>query len=155
LQKQGNVVRLEKLNAETVQLEEERARLEHACRNFNQRRCGKTQHPDFAWDCRGTPEAPARIAEELTGANQNLDGRCGNSRKALSPQYLEQLQGDYEGFGAGAVAALKGRGGVSRSLTDKIRVPNEHVPAIEALSAQICSSRWPPRQRAPSKFFRT
>ena len=35
LQKQGNVVRLEKLNAEKVQLEEERARLEQRIQEFD------------------------------------------------------------------------------------------------------------------------
>src|SRR4029078_5436449 len=45
---------------------------------------------------------------------------------------LEQLQHDYEGFGAGAVAVLKGNSSVIGSLTDKIKVPDQYVAALEA-----------------------
>jgi len=45
---------------------------------------------------------------------------------------LEQLQDSHEGFSAGALAALKQSTSVLGSLTDKIRVPDEFVTAVES-----------------------
>src|SRR6185503_19870677 len=45
---------------------------------------------------------------------------------------LEQLHESHEGFGAGALAALQQSQAVLGSLVDKIRVPDQHVVAIEA-----------------------
>ena len=44
---------------------------------------------------------------------------------------LEQLEGSHEGFGAGALAALRQSRSVIGSLADRIRVPEQFVVAIE------------------------
>jgi chromosome segregation ATPase len=41
------------------------------------------------------------------------------------------LQAEHEGFGAGALSALKTAANVLGSLADKIRVPDQYVVAIE------------------------
>ena len=45
---------------------------------------------------------------------------------------LEQLQESHEGFSVGALAALKQSRFVLGSLADRIRVPDQHIAAIEA-----------------------
>ena len=61
LQKQGNVVRLEKLSAEKIQLEEERARLEARLQEFAANvEAREAERADQARHGRGTPDAPAR-----------------------------------------------------------------------------------------------
>ena len=45
--------------------------------------------------------------------------------------FLEQLQAEHEGFGSGALSALKNAANVLGSLADKIRVPDQYVMAIE------------------------
>ncbi|PWU08201.1 MAG: chromosome segregation protein SMC [Verrucomicrobia bacterium] len=133
LQKQGNVVRLEKLSAEKIQLEEERTQLENRLREFaanvaNQRLNAQTQ--------RGTVEERQRrlveIQKALEQAAQEQDRaleRQAEIRSRLS--VLEQLQAEHEGFGAGALAALKHSKHVLGSLADKIHVPDQYVTAVE------------------------
>ncbi|MBI3416515.1 MAG: chromosome segregation protein SMC [Verrucomicrobia bacterium] len=134
LQKQGNVVRLEKLSAEKIQLEEERTRLETRLHEFAtnveaEKLSVQTQ--------RGTVEErqqrSRQIQQELNQAGQELDGllrRQAEHRSRLN--VLEQLQESHEGFGAGALAALKQSQHVLGSLADRIRVPDEYIQAIEA-----------------------
>jgi len=133
LQKQGNVVRLEKLSSEKVQLEEERARLEARLTEFAanveaERLSAQTQ--------RGSVEERQRrlreIQHQLNAAGQDLDGILREQAEKRSRlNVLEQLQESHEGFSAGALAALKRSEGVLGSLADKLRVPDEYVVAIE------------------------
>jgi len=133
LQKQGNVVRLEKLSAEKIQLEEERTRLEARLREFV---ANVTAEKLSAQTQRGTVEGRQKrlreLQEELEGAaraqDQALEQQAGK-RSRLS--VLEQLQADHEGFNVGPLAALKQSQHVLGSLADKIRVPDQYVTAIE------------------------
>lgn len=133
LQKQGNVVRLEKLSAEKIQLEEERVRLETRLQEFEasveaEKLSAQTQ--------RGTVEERQgrlrQIQEELAVTSRELDKvlqQQAEQRSRLS--VLEQLQAGHEGFSAGSLAALKQSQHVLGSLADKIRVPDPYVTAIE------------------------
>ena len=133
LQKQGNVVRLEKLSAEKIQLEEERTRLESRLHEFAanveaQKLNAQTQ--------RGTVEERqkrlAQIHDELGLAGKEQDKVLEQQAEQRSRlNVLEQLQADHEGFSAGSLAALKQSQHVLGSLADKIHVPNEFVTAIE------------------------
>src|SRR6266436_3406788 len=133
LQKQGNVVRLEKLSAEKIQLEEERTRLETRLHEFAvnveaEKLNAQTQ--------RGTVEERqkrlAQIHDELGLAGKEQDKVLEQQAEQRSRlNVLEQLQADHEGFSAGSLAALKQSQHVLGSLADKIRVPNEFVTAIE------------------------
>src|ERR1051326_4139621 len=133
LQKQGNVVRLEKLSAEKIQLEEERTRLETRLHEFAvnveaQKLNAQTQ--------RGTVEERqkrlAQIHDELNLAGKEQDKVLEQQAEQRSRlNVLEQLQADHEGFSAGSLAALKQSQHVLGSLADKIHVPNEFVTAIE------------------------
>lgn len=134
LQKQGNAVRLEKLSAEKIQLEEERARLETRLSEFA---ANVESEKISAEMSRGTVEdRQARlrdIQQEFSQATQDLDKYLHQQAEKRSQfNVLEQLQSDYEGFSAGAVAVLKGTQHVLGSLTDRIQVPNQYVTAVEA-----------------------
>ncbi|MBI4661978.1 MAG: chromosome segregation protein SMC [Verrucomicrobia bacterium] len=133
LQKQGNVVRLEKLSAEKIQLEEERERLEARLREFE---AHVESEKLSAQASRGTVEERQQrlreIQQELNGASQELDELLRRqAEKRSQVDVLEQLQTDYEGFSAGAVAVLKGAEHVIGSLTDRIRVPDRFISAVE------------------------
>jgi len=133
LQKQGNVVRLEKLSAEKVQLEEERTRLETRLHEFvanveAQKLNAQTQ--------RGTVEERqtrlGQLQEELNRAGQEQDlllQQQAETRSRLT--VLEQLHAGHEGFSEGALAALKQSEQVLGSLADRILVPEQFVLAIE------------------------
>ncbi|MBX3731110.1 MAG: chromosome segregation protein SMC [Verrucomicrobiae bacterium] len=134
LQKQGNAVRLEKLRAEQGSLTEESARL-HACiEEFQaQVETGRLQ----AQTTRGTLEERQQrlrtIQLEIQQAQQELDGflrRQAETRSRL--QVLEQLDAQHEGFSEGTLTALRQSADVLGSLTDRIRVSDAHVPAVEA-----------------------
>src|SRR5882724_8194861 len=133
LQKQGNVVRLEKLSAEKIQLEEERKRLETRLLDFAanveaQKLSAQTQ--------RGSVEQRQARLKEIQG---ELDQAAQQQDKVLEQQagtrsrlnVLEQLQSEHEGFSAGSLAALKQSQHVLGSLADSIRVPDQYVTAIE------------------------
>ncbi len=133
LQKEGNAVRLEKLSAEKIQLEEERSGLEGRLGQFS-----ATVEAGIlsAQTHRGTVEDRQRrlrdIQLQLNETTQQLDEllrRQAEQRSRLN--VLEQLQAEHEGFGAGALTALKTSGNVLGSLADKIRVPDQYVVAIE------------------------
>ncbi len=133
LQKQGNVVRLEKLSAEKIQLEEERARLEARLNEFA---LNVEAEKLSVQTKRGTVEDRQKrlrqIQEELNQLSQEQDKFLHNqSEKRSRLNVLEQLEGSHEGFSAGAVAALRRSQSVIGSLAERIRVPDEYVVAIE------------------------
>src|ERR1043166_5935670 len=133
LQKQGNVVRLEKLSAEKIQLEEERNRLESRLSEFTADVAAKKLN---ATTKRGTvEERQQRLAEiqiEMNQAGAEQDRALEQQAEKRSRlNVLEQLQADHEGFGAGSLAALTQSQHVLGSLADKIRVPEQFVTAIE------------------------
>lgn len=134
LQKQGNVVRLEKLSAEKIQLEEERARLELRLTEFAA--SVEAEKLDVQ-SRRGTVEERQQrlreIQQELTQTAQKLDGLLRQQAEARSRlNVLEQLEESHEGFSAGTLAALKQSQSVLGSLADKLRVPDQYVVAIES-----------------------
>src|SRR4051812_2609859 len=133
LQKQGNVVRLEKLGSEKIQLEEEQVRLEARLQEFA---ANAESAKLSAQACRGTVEERQQrlrdIQQELNGVAQELDGLVRQQAEQRSRfNVLEQLQSEHEGFSAGALAALKQSEAVLGSLADKIRVPDRYIAAIE------------------------
>jgi chromosome segregation protein len=133
LQKQGNVVRLEKLSAEKVQLEEERVRLELRLSEFAA--SVEAEKVDVA-NRRGTVEQRQQrlkeLQEELNQIARELDQALQQQAEKRSRlNVLEQLQADHEGFSAGSLAALQQSQHVLGSLADRIRVPNQFVTAIE------------------------
>src|SRR6185436_20850048 len=112
---------------------EERARLEQRIREFE---ANVEAEKLNILNSRGTVEERQKrlreLQDELTCAGQNLDAALRQQAEKKSRLHvLEQLQGDYEGFGAGAVAVLKGAVDVVGSLTDKIKVPDQYVTALE------------------------
>ena len=133
LQKQGNVVRLEKLSAEKIQLEEERIHLNVRLTEFS----ANVQSEKLSvLTTRGSVEQrQARLRElqtELAACSVEQDKLVQlQAEKRSRLTVLEQLQGSHEGFGAGAVAALRKSQAVIGSLADKIRVPDQYVVAIE------------------------
>jgi chromosome segregation protein len=133
LQKQGNVVRLEKLSAEKIQLEEERGRLETRLHEFS---VNVEAQKLNAQTKRGTVEERQKrlreIQDELNHAGQEQDRLLQQQAEKRSRlNVLEQLQAGHEGFSEGSLAALNQSQYVLGSLADKIRVPNEFVTAIE------------------------
>ncbi|MGA3266803.1 MAG: chromosome segregation protein SMC [Verrucomicrobiota bacterium] len=133
LQKQGNAVRLEKLSAEKIQLEEERGRLEAALQEFS---ANVEVEKLNAQTKRGTVEQrQKRLGEvqvELQGSSAEQDQFLqAQAEKRSHLGVLEQLEGAREGFDAGAAAALRQSRTVIGSLADRIRVPEEYVVAIE------------------------
>ncbi len=135
LQKQGNTVRLEKLSAEKIQLEEERSRLEARLQEFA---ANVEAEKLSVQTSRGTvEERQARLKEiqvELNRVGQELDivvRQQAEKRSRLN--VLEQLQDSHEGFSAGALAALKQSQSVLGSLADKIQVPDQYIAAVEAV----------------------
>ena len=134
LQKQGNVVRLEKLSSEKIQLEEERTRLEARLQEFAAH--VETEKLNVLTSRGTVEERQARLREiqqELNRIGQQLDGVVREQAEKRSRlNVLEQLQDSHEGFSAGAVAALKRSQSVLGSLADKIRVPDEYITAVES-----------------------
>ena len=133
LQKQGNVVRLEKLSSEKIQLEEERTGLETRLAMFVAN--VETDKLSVATKRGSVEQRQARLKELQTelhqsGAEQDkLLQQQAEKRSRLN--VLEQLQGSHEGFSAGALAALRKSQSVIGSLADCIRVPDQYVIAIE------------------------
>jgi len=134
LQKQGNVVRLEKLSAEKIQLEEERARLETRLREFAaeveaEKRSAQTQRGAVE----ERQERLGQIQDELNSAAKELDEALQQQAEKRSRlNVLEQLQAGHEGFSAGSLAALEQSHHVLGSLADRIHVPDAYVTAIES-----------------------
>jgi len=133
LQKQGNIVRLEKLSAEKIQLEEERARLEQRLNEFA---ANVEAEKLNAQTQRGTvAERQQRlrdIGQQLEQTGKELDGLLQRQAEQKSRlNVLEQLQSEHEGFSAGALAVLKQTEHVLGSLADKIWVPDQYLAAVE------------------------
>lgn len=133
LQKRGNVVRLEKLSAEKIQLEEERTRLEARLTEFASLVETETLNVQTR---RGTvEERQGRLKElhvELADSSQSLDVILREQAEKKSRlQVLQDLDNAHEGFGEGTLAVLKSAEGLMGSLADKIRVPDDYVLAVE------------------------
>ena len=133
LQKQGNSIRLEKLSAEKIQLEEERRRLESRLHEFA---VNVEADKLNVQTTRGTVEDRQRrlgeIQEELNRDSLEQDQRLQQqAEKGSRLSVLEQLEGSHEGFGAGALAALRRSRSVLGSLAERIRVTDDYVIAIE------------------------
>jgi chromosome segregation protein len=133
LQKQGNSIRLEKLSAEKVQLEEERMRLESRLQVFTA--SVEIEKLNVATSRGSVEQRQNRLRElqsELQQSSVEQDQflqRQAEKRSHLT--VLEELEGSREGFDAGAVAALRQTRSVIGSLADRIRVPDEFVVAVE------------------------
>jgi chromosome segregation protein len=133
LQKQGNIVRLEKLSAEKLQLEEERLRLETRLVEFTS--SVELEKLNVATTRGSVEQRQARLRDlqgELHASSQEQDKflqQQAEKRSRLT--VLEQLEGSHEGFDAGAVAALRQSRSVIGSLADRIRVPDQFVTAVE------------------------
>ena len=133
LQKQGNTIRLEKISAEKVQLEEERGRLESRLQEWTM--SVEAEKLSVAAR-RGTVEERQNRLRELQGELQassneqdQLLQKQAEKRSRLT--VIEQLEHSREGFDAGAVAALRQSRSVIGSLADRIRVPEQFVVAVE------------------------
>ena len=133
LQKQGNVIRLEKLSAEKVQLEEERTRLDSRLQEFT---ASVEVEKLSAQVRRGSVEERQNrlrdLQNELQASSTEQDQllqRQAEKRSRLT--VIEQLEHSREGFDAGAVAALRQSRSVIGSLADRIRVPEQFVVAVE------------------------
>ena len=134
LQKQGNVVRLEKLSSEKIQLEEERLRLERRLEEFSANVEAEKMN---VLTQRGTVEQRQQrlreIQQELAIVVQEMDGAVRQQAEHRSKLLvLEQLEESHEGFSAGTLAALKQSDSVLGSLADFLRVPNDDIVAIES-----------------------
>ena len=134
LQKQGNAARLEKLSAEKIQLEEERGKLETSLGEFERSVEDDSLHVETH---RGTvEERQARlsvICTDLSDTEEDLDGLLQRQAEVKSRKdVLKQLIESKEGFSAGAQTVLTQFDSAIGSLADQIRVPDEHVRALEA-----------------------
>jgi chromosome segregation protein len=152
LQIQGNAIRLEKLNAERQSLQEESVRVEARLNEFSaQVETEKLQ----VTTSRGTlEERQLRIRtlqQEIQATQQTLDQALRRQAEARSRLgLLEQLDTQHEGFGAGALAALRQSSLVSGSLADHLRVTPEYVTPIEAAlgnQLQVVLSQQPESAR--------
>jgi chromosome segregation protein len=133
LQKQGNTIRLEKLSAEKVQLEEERTRLEARLQEFTtsvevEKLNAQTKRGSVEQRQNRLGELQTELQQSSAEQDQFLQQQA-EKRSRLS--VLEQLEGSREGFAAGPVAALGQSRSVIGSFADRIRVPDEFVIAIE------------------------
>ena len=141
LQKQGNSIRLEKLSAEKIQLEEERTRLESRLQEFT---ASVEVEKLNAQTTRGSVEQrQGRLHElqvELQASSAEQDQFLQTQAEKRSRLgVLEQLEGSREGFDAGAVAALRQSRSVIGSLADRIRVPTSSSSRWKTRWAIICS----------------
>src|SRR5208282_3480207 len=133
LQKQGNSIRLEKLSAEKIQLEEERTRLEARLQEFT---ASVEVEKLNAQTKRGSVEQRQNRLRELQTELQNSSAEQDQflqqqAEKRTRLKVLEQLEGSHEGFSVGTQAALRQSRKVIGSLADRIRVPDSYVVAIE------------------------
>jgi chromosome segregation protein len=133
LQKQGNLVRLEKLSTEKMQLEEERCRLEARLVEFTA--SVEVEKLNVATTRGSVEQRQNRLRElqtELHAASVEQDKLLQQQAEKRSRlQLLEQLEGSREGFDAGVVAALRQSRSVIGSLADRIRVPDQFITAVE------------------------
>ncbi|MEE1543839.1 MAG: chromosome segregation protein SMC, partial [Alphaproteobacteria bacterium] len=134
LQKRGNTVRLEKLTSEKTQLEEESAKLREQLGQFSSdvesRRSTAQSH-------RGTVEERQQRLVELQENLAKLTVELNDllrvqAEKRSRLNVLKQLKASNEGVSAGAQAAISESEAALGLLADQIRVPGEHVAAVEA-----------------------
>jgi chromosome segregation protein len=133
LQKQGNTIRLEKLSAEKVQLEEERARLESRLQEFTasvevEKLNAQTKRGSVEQRQNRLRELQNELQQSSTEQDELLQQQA-EKRSRLT--VIEQLEHSREGFDVGAVAALRQSRSVIGSLADRIRVPEQFVVAVE------------------------
>ena len=133
LQKQGNSIRLEKLSAEKVQLEEERTRLEARLQEFTasvevEKLNAQTKRGSVDQRQNRLRELQVELQASSAEQDQFLQAQA-EKRSRLN--VLEQLEGSHEGFSAGTQAALRQSRTVIGSLADRIRVPEQYVVAVE------------------------
>ena len=133
LQKQGNSIRLEKLSAEKLQLEEERTRLEARLHEFTasvevEKLNAQTKRGSVEQRQNRLRELQVELQESSAEQDQFLQAQA-EKRSRLN--VLEQLEGSHEGFSAGTQAALRQTRTVIGSLADRIRVPDQYVVAVE------------------------
>ena len=134
LQKRGNTVRLEKLSAEKIQLEEEQAKLQERLGQFSSEVASRKSN---AQNRRGTVEERQQrlteLQERLAKLTAELDDLLRTQAEKRSRlNVLKQLQASNEGVSAGAQAALKESEAALGLLADQIRVPEDLVGALEA-----------------------
>jgi chromosome segregation protein len=133
LQKQGNIIRLEKLSAEKIQLEVERTGLEVRLLEFTA--SVEVEKLNVATTRGSVEQRQNRLRElqtELSASSLEQDQFLKQQAEKHSRlTVLEQLEGSREGFDAGAVAALRQSRSVIGSLADRIRVPDQFVTAVE------------------------
>src|ERR1035437_6974021 len=133
LQKQGNSIRLEKLSAEKVQLEEERTRLEARLQEFTasvdvEKLNAQTKRGSVDQRQNRLRELQVELQASSAEQDQFLQAQA-EKRSRLN--VLEQLEGSHEGFSAGTQAALRQSRTVIGSLADRIRAPDPYVVAVE------------------------
>jgi chromosome segregation protein len=133
LQKQGNSIRLEKLSAEKVQLEEERTRLEARLQEFTasvevEKLNAQTKRGSVDQRQNRLRELQVELQASSAEQDQFLQAQA-EKRSRLN--VLEQLEGSHEGFSVGTQAALRQSRKVIGSLADRIRVPDQYVVAVE------------------------
>jgi chromosome segregation protein len=133
LQKQGNSIRLEKLSAEKLQLEEERTRLEARLHEFTasvevEKLNAQTKRGSVEQRQSRLRELQVELQASSVEQDQFLQAQT-DKRSRLN--VLEQLEGSHEGFSAGTQAALRQTRTVIGSLADRIRVPDQYVVAVE------------------------
>ena len=133
LQKRGNMVRLEKLSAEKLQLEEEQLRLHERLGEFSS---DVESRKSNAQNRLGTVEERQHrlieLEENLVKITADLDDLLRTQAEKRSRlNVLEQLQASNEGVSAGVQAALKESKSALGLLADQIDVPEELVFAIE------------------------
>jgi len=133
LQKQGNSIRLEKLSAEKVQLEEERTRLEARLQEFTasvevEKLNAQTKRGSVEQRQNRLRELQVELQESSAEQDRFLQTQA-EKRSRLN--VLEQLEGSHEGFSVGTQAALRQSRTVIGSLADRIRVPEQYVVAVE------------------------
>jgi chromosome segregation protein len=148
VQQQGNIVRLEKLNAEKLQTSEESTHLEVRLAEFSAHVEAEKLNVQTA---RGTlEERQQRLREiqvEINQAAQALDQLVRQQAEKKSRlNVLEQLDTQHEGFSQGALAALKQSQDVLGSLADSLRVPDQYIVAVESalgLNLQLVLTEQP------------
>ena len=133
LQKQGNSIRLEKLSAEKLQLEEERTRLEARLQEFTasvevEKLNAQTKRGSVEQRHNRLRELHVELQASAAEQDQFLQSQA-EKRSRLN--VLEQLEGSHEGFSVGTQAALRQSRTVIGSLADRIRVPEQYVVAVE------------------------
>lgn len=136
IQKQGNVVRLEKLTSELSQNKEDIDKLEQNIQQFNQTAQSDQQvSAEKKAQLQELQGELSRLQQEGSTLNRKQDElyRQIATRKSRL-NVLEQLQSSREGFSAGALTVLKnGTQGVLGALVDRIRIPSQYVNPVEAL----------------------